>query len=86
MKFILFSNDLAYGVVNVVGPPYSASCVLSIDFTIPLAMARTMTVLIGHPCSLSFIMYCCTASSSFFPRSNGLPRFFSGSSSTVKPS
>ena len=63
VKFILFSNDLAQGMVNVAGPPYSASLVLSIDFTIPLATARTMTVLIGHPCSLSFKIYCCIASS-----------------------
>ena len=41
-------------VLTVLGPPWSTILVLSITFTMPLAAALTIVVLIGHPLSLNF--------------------------------
>ena len=47
----------------------------------PLAAALTIVVLTGHPLSLNFNIYCCTALSKVVPRSSSLPRFLGGNSS-----
>ena len=52
----------------------------------PLAAVLTIVVLTGHPLSLNFNIYCCTALSKVVPRSSGLPHFLGGNSSITIPS
>jgi len=78
VKFMHFSNDLAYGKLSVAGTPLSLSHKGSVTIARSLAAATKIVVLTTHPYSRSFKIYSCTWSSSLLPSSRGCPLFFKG--------